>query len=111
MSHDAVLAMLKSGIEAAPGPLKKGGSEYDLLSHGFSGGQDDSSELDRRLAAAISLRQVPPASWRQLSMGTVVIRTGSDTPATLRPCGWPRRSRVGDTTDDDGFRSGLSFRQ
>ena len=74
MSHGEILAMLKRGIETEPGPLKSDGKEYDLLSHGFSGGADNSRELDRRLAAVMSLRQVPPAGWRQLSMGTVVIQ-------------------------------------
>lgn len=93
MSHDEVLAMLRDGIEAESVPLKKGGKEYDLLSHGFSGGADNSRELDRRLAAAMSLRQVPPATWRQLSMGTVVIQTGIDEPATLL-CVTPRCDSV-----------------
>lgn len=95
MSHEEVLAMLRHGIEAEPGRLKlrKGGKEYDLLSHGFSGGADNSRELDRRLAAAMSLRQVPPATWRQLSMGTVVIPTGSDEAAPLL-CVTPRCDSV-----------------
>lgn len=84
MSHDEILALLTHGIVTAPGPLKKDGKEFDLLSHGFSGGTADGSrELDRRLAAAMSLRQVPPATWRQLSMGTIVVQAGSDQAATL----------------------------
>ena len=93
MSHGEILAMLKHGIATEPGPLKKDGKEYDLLSHGFSGGADNSRELDRRLAAAMSLRQVLPASWRQLSMGTVVIQTGSDDATTLL-CVTPRCDSV-----------------
>ena len=93
MSYGEILAMLKHGIATEPGPLKRDGKEYDLLSHGFSGGADNSRELDRRLAAAMSLRQVPPASWRQLSMGTVVIQMGSDQPATLL-CVTPRCDSV-----------------
>lgn len=93
MSHGEILAALKHGIAMEPGPLKKGGQEYDLLSHGFSGGAGDSRERDRRLAAAMSLRQVPPASWRQLSMGTVVIQTATDEPATLL-CITPRCDSV-----------------
>ena len=85
--------MLRHGIATAPGPLKKDGKEYDLLSHGFSGGADNSRELDRRLAAAMSLRQVPPATWRQLSMGTVVVRAGADKAATLL-CVTPRCDSV-----------------
>ena len=99
MSHCDALAVLRHGIATEPGPLKKGGQEYDLLSHGFSGGADNSRELDRRLAAAMSLRQVPPATWRQLSMGTVVIQTGTDEAATLL-CVTPRCDsvRLTDTT-------------
>ena len=93
MSHDDVLAMLRRGIETERGPLKDKGKEFDLLSHGFSDGEDNSRELDRRLAAAMSLRQVPPASWRQLSMGTVVTGTGTDQPATLL-CITPRCDSV-----------------
>lgn len=93
MSHEEVLAMLSGGIEAESVPLKKGGKEYDLLSHGFSGGADNSRELDRRLAAAMSLRQVPPATWRQLSMGTVVIPTEGDEAAPLL-CVTPRCDSV-----------------
>ena len=93
MSHDEVLAMLTGGIDAGPGPLKKGGSEYDLLSHGFSSGADNSRELDRRLAAAMSLRQVPPATWRELSMGTIVVPTKGDE-ATPLLCVTPRCDSV-----------------
>ncbi len=93
MSHEEVLAMLKRGIEVERGPLRKYGKDYHLLSHGFSGGAHNSRELDRRLAAAMSLRQVPPASWRQLSMGTVVIQTGSDEASTLM-CITPRCDSV-----------------
>ena len=93
MSYDDTLAMLQHGIATESLPLKKDGKEYDLLSHGFSGGADNSRELDRRLAAAMSLRQVPPATWRQLSMGTVVIQTGSDEPAILL-CITPRCDSV-----------------
>ncbi len=83
MSHDEVLAMLKRGIDAERGPLRKDGRDYHLLSHGFSDGADNSRGLDRRLAAAMSLRQVPPATWRQLSMGTVVVATEDDEAAPL----------------------------
>lgn len=93
MSHEEVLAILRHGIGTAPGPLKKDGKEYDLLSHGFAGGADNSRDLDRRLAAAMSLRQVPPAGWRQLSMGTVVVRAGDEEAATLL-CITPRCDSV-----------------
>ena len=93
MSYDDTLAMLHHGIETESLPLKKDGKEYDLLSHGFSGGADNSREFDRRLAAAMSLRQVPPATWRQLSMGTVVIPTEGDEAAPLL-CITPRCDSV-----------------
>ena len=93
MSHAEILAMLRHGIATAPGSLRKDGQEYDLLSHGFSGGAGNSRELDRRLAAAMSLRQVPPAGWRQLSMGTVVVRAGDEEAATLL-CITPRCDSV-----------------
>ena len=93
MSHEEVLAMLKRGIEAEPGPLRKSGKDYHLLSHGFSGGAHNSRELDRHLTAVMSLRQVPPATWRQLSMGTVVVRAGADEAATLL-CVTPRCDSV-----------------
>ena len=93
MSYDDTLAMLQHRIEAESLPLKKVGKEYDLLSHGFSGGADNSRELDRRLAAAMSLRQVLPATWRQLSMGTVVIPTEGDEAAPLL-CITPRCDSV-----------------
>ena len=93
MSYDDTLAMLRHGIATERGPLKKDEKEYDLLSHGFSGGAPHSRELDRRLAAAMSLRQVPPAAMRQLSMGTVVSRMGSDGPAPLL-CVTPRCDSV-----------------
>ena len=101
ISHDAVLAILRRGIEAEPGHLKKGGKEYDLLSHGFSGGADNSRELDRRLASAMDFRQVVVDTPRQLSMGTVVVRAGSDEPATLL-CVTPRCDSVR-LTDKTGF--------
>ena len=93
MSHGETLAMLRHGVGQEPGPLSKGGKEHDLLSHGFSGGADNSRDLDRRFAAGMSLRQVSPATWRQLSMGTVVTQTGSNGPATLL-CGTPRCDSV-----------------
>ena len=106
MSYDDTLAMLKRGIEAERGTLRKDGKDYHLLSHGFSGGADNSRELDRRLAAAMSLRQVPPATWRQLSMGTVVVRAGDDEAATLL-CITPRCDSVR-LTDKTAFLSSPS---
>ena len=72
MSRDQTLDVLELGITAARGPLKKGAKEYDLLSHAFSGGADDSRERDRRFASAMSFRQVLPDTPRLLTMGTVV---------------------------------------
>lgn len=68
--------MLKDGLKKQPGPI--GLSNYILLSHGFSGGMDNSRELDRRLASAMSIRQVYGETSRQLTMGTVVRRIGED---------------------------------
>ena len=73
-----VLDMLKEGLKEKPGPLSPNGKNHHLLSHGFSGGAKDSRELDRRLASAMSFRQVLAGSERQLSMGTVVHRIGYD---------------------------------
>ena len=72
----AVENMLKDGLKKQPGPI--GLSNYVLLSHGFSGGVDNSRELDRRLASAMSIRQVYDETSRQLTMGTVVRRIGED---------------------------------
>ena len=92
MSYDEVLSMLKHGIESEPGPLKKSGSEYFLLSHGFSNGADNSFELDRRFAAAMTLRQVPPTTERQLEMGTVI--QGCDDESAILLCVMPRCDSV-----------------
>ena len=92
MSYDDVLAILEHGVEKKPGPLKKDGKDYLILSHGFSGGAEDSRELDRRLASAMSLRQVLEETPRQLSMGTVVRRIGDDSPTLL--CVTPRCDSV-----------------
>ena len=73
---NAVKNMLKYGLKKQPGPI--GLSNYILLSHGFSGGADNSRELDRRLASVMSNRQVYGETARQLTMGTVVRRLGED---------------------------------
>ncbi len=78
MSQSEVLAMLKHGVEKKRGCLKKDGKDYPILSDGFSRGTQDGRELDRRLASAMSFRQVLADTARQLSMGTVVRRTGSN---------------------------------
>ncbi len=74
ISRGKAIDLLKNGIKESSGPLKKNGSEYDLLSHGFTGGADNSRELDQRLAAVMSFRQVPPSDRRQLSLGTVMVK-------------------------------------
>lgn len=77
MSHTEALAMLTHGIDDKPGPLEKGkrkGKDFLVLSQGFSGGTDIGRELDRRLASAMSFRQVLADTSRQLTMGTVVRR-------------------------------------
>lgn len=77
MSHTEALAMLTHGIDDRPGPLEKGkreGKDFDILSHGFSRGASNSRLLDRRLASAMTFRQVLGDTSRQLTMGTVVRR-------------------------------------
>ena len=69
-----VLDMLKHGLKERPGPL--GLKNYLLLAHGFSGGAENSRELDRRLASSMDFRQVVDDTPRQLSIGTVVRETG-----------------------------------
>ena len=85
-----VLKMLRDGLKDHPGPL--GLKNYLHLSHGFSGGADNSRELDRRLASTKSFRQVVADTERQLSIGTVVRRVG-DLSTTLL-CVTPRCDSV-----------------
>ena len=92
MSCDDVLAMLEHGVEKKRGRLRKDGKDYDILSHGFSGGAGNSRELDRRLASAKSFRQVVADTERQLSMGTVVRRVGDQN--TMLLCVTPRCDSV-----------------
>ena len=82
MSQREVRAMLEDGVEKQRGPLRKGGRDFRVLSGGFSGCPEDGRQLDLRLAAAMSLRQVLAGTERQLWMGTVVERIGND-PKTL----------------------------
>ena len=77
-SQAEVLAMLTLGVEEEPGPLKKGGRDYRILSGGFAGDPQGGGELDLRLASAMIFRQVLAETPRQLSMGTVVRRIGND---------------------------------
>jgi len=80
MSHTEALAMLTHGIDNSPGPLEKGkreGKDFNILSHGFSRGASNSRALDRRLASAMTFRQVLGDASRRLTMGTVV-RRGDD---------------------------------
>lgn len=77
MSHTEALAMLTHGIDDRPGPLEQGkreGKDFDILSYGFSRGASNSRALDRRLASAMTFRQVLGDTSRQLTMGTVVRR-------------------------------------
>ncbi|WP_420632720.1 response regulator receiver domain [Candidatus Palauibacter sp.] len=67
-----VMDMLNHGIEDKPGTLRRRGRDYDALTSGFSGGDENSRELDRRLASAMSFREVIEDGPRQLSIGTVV---------------------------------------
>ena len=80
---DGVRDMLTHGIEKKPGTLRTRGRDYNILSLGFAGGIGDSRELDRRLASAMSFREVIEKGPRQLSIGTVVRRVGSQIDAIL----------------------------
>ena len=93
MSLPEVLEMLAHGVEEKPGPLRTAGKDHDILSRGFSGGDGDSRELDRRLASVMSFRQVIEGTLPQLSMGTVVRPVGAGTEATLL-CVTPRCDSV-----------------
>ena len=93
MSLPEVLEMLAHGVEEKPGPLRTAGKDHDILSRGFSGGDGDSRELDRRLASVMSFRQVLEGTLPQLSMGTVVRPVGAETEATLL-CVTPRCDSV-----------------
>lgn len=89
MSQTEALAMLAHGIDDRPGPLEKGkreGKDFDVLSHGFSRGASSSRALDRRLASAMTFRQVLAGTLRQLTMGTVVRRVDDN---TMLLCGTP----------------------
>ena len=72
MSTAEIMDMLKHGVEAKPGTLRQKGRDYHILSSGFSGRAADSRERDRRLASAMSFREVIEDGPRQLSVGTVV---------------------------------------
>ena len=93
MSLPEVLEMLAHGVEEKPGPLRTAGKDHVILSRGFSGGDGDSRELDRRLASVMSFRQVLEGTLPQLSMGTVVRPVGAETEATLL-CVTPRCDSV-----------------
>ena len=91
-TESQVLDMLRHGLKAKPGPLGLG--KFKLLSHGFSVGAHNEGELDGRLAAAMSFRQVLEGTSRQLSMGTVVRRIGDDNATQLLLCVIPRCDSV-----------------
>ena len=92
-SQSQVLEMLVHGMEKKWEPLRKGGKEFQKLSHGFSGGADDSTERDRHLASAMSFRQVSAKGPPQLSMGTVVRQVGSENNSVLL-CAMPKCDSV-----------------
>ena len=76
-SVEEVLDMLERGlgnIQNRPISLNK----FDILSHGFSNGAANSSDLDRRLASTMNFRQVLGKAQRQLSMGTVIRQVESE---------------------------------
>ena len=97
MDQSAVLKMLTHGVEDKPGQLRARGKDYRLLSGGFSRGTkervgqdgeledgqgrgsegEDGEELDRRLASAMSFRQVVAGEIRKLGMGTVLRSVGA----------------------------------
>ncbi len=68
---EEVTKMLEQGIENMENP-PLGRKKFQDLSHGFSGGAENSSELDLRLASMMCFRQVLDPQQRQLSMGTVI---------------------------------------
>ncbi|WP_423928015.1 response regulator receiver domain [Candidatus Palauibacter sp.] len=83
MAMAEIMDMLMHGIEEKPGTLRQRGRDYDILSSGFSRDSDDSRELDRRLASAMSFREVIEDGPQQLSIGTVVRLVESEEEATL----------------------------
>ena len=93
MSRPEVLEMLAHGVEEKPGPLRKGGKDHDILSRGFSGGDNNRRELDRRLASVMSFRQVIEGAPPQMAMGTVVRRVEAEGETTLL-CVTPRCDSV-----------------
>ena len=89
---DEVLTMLESGFDNER-PSGLGKKQWPVLSHGLAGVSSGVGEIDHRLASAMSFRQVlEGTSRRQLSMGTVVRRTGSDDTTLL--CVTPRCDSV-----------------
>lgn len=68
-----VTKMLEQGIENMENPpLKLKKKFHHLLSQGFSGGTENSSELDLRLASMMCFRQVLDPQQRHLTMGAVI---------------------------------------
>jgi len=95
-----VLTMLNSGFDNER-PSGLGKKQWPVLSHGLAGDSSDIGKLDHRLASAMSFRQVlEGTSRRQLSMGTVVRRIGSDDTTLL--CVTPRCDSVR-LTDESSF--------
>ena len=93
LSYGDVLAMLEHGVERKHGSLKKDGKDYSILSQGFLlDSKCNHRELDRRLASAMSFRQVLGGTERQLSMGTVIRRIGEESATLL--CVTPRCDSV-----------------
>ncbi len=68
---EEVMKMLEQGLENMESrPLSP--NKFHLLSQGFSGGVENSGELDLRLASIMCFRQVLDPQQNQLSMGTVI---------------------------------------
>lgn len=69
---EKVMKMLEQGIENITPHLVNSKKKLDALSHGFSGGAENSRELDLRLASMMCFRQILDPEQRQLTMGTVI---------------------------------------
>ncbi len=68
---EEVTKMLEQGIENMENPpLSR--KNFNILSHGFSGGAENSRELDLRLASMMCFRQVLDPQQRNLTMGAVI---------------------------------------
>ncbi len=74
---EKVLDMLKRGLENRNDRLLNP-KKFDILSSGFSKGAENSEDLDHQLASVMNFRQVLDKKRRQLTMGTIIRRTESE---------------------------------